>query len=316
VDEIEVENSIVCVNLSSSVFSSYHVSTGEAKCSPEVLSYQTSSCHNGTNPANPNNENLRDSDLTCNNVPMHSQNMEHNVMPDARDLDYQYSKFWPFGKFPKNTSNSSPGQMCLVDEFLYTDVESAVEQVSYDVVCPSHGEKSGTMTSSWNTSVSYNLNSNPILKNAIVRHTESDLEGKRKNRALASFVFDSVTNPCEVYCGRSRSCLFEPEAGAGAAVILQSTAQICKQSDCSSNLPEAKTGSQGCIALSGEIAARDNLLENVCGGAMWEKLLEYTAKSTEKIAGDSSSASDMPLDIAIDKCIIQEVLLQYPSCFL
>jgi hypothetical protein len=24
----------------------------------------------------------------------------------------------------------------------------------------------------------------------------------------------------------------------------------------------------------------------------------------------------MPLDIAIDKCIIQEVLLQYPSCFL
>ncbi|XP_047066430.1 uncharacterized protein LOC124674425 [Lolium rigidum] len=304
-DENEVENSIVCVNLSSSKFSSYHASTGEAKCSPEtkeVLSYETSSCQNGTDPANPNDEHLRDSNWSCSNVPMHSQNMEHNVMPDAQDLDYQYSKFWPFGRFPKNACNSSPGQMCLVDEFLYTDVESAVEQVSHD-------EKSGTMTSSWNTSVPYNLSSNPILKNAGVRHMESDLEGKRKNQALASFVFESVTNPCEVYCGRSRSCLVEPEAGS--TVVLQSTAQICKQSDCSSNLLQAKTGSQGCIASSVEIAARDNLLENVCGGALWEKLLEYTAKSTEKIAGDSSSASDMPLDIAIDKCIIQEVLLQY-----
>ncbi|XP_051218592.1 uncharacterized protein [Lolium perenne] len=304
-DENEVENSIVCVNLSSSKFSSYHASTGEAKCSPEtkeVLSYETSSCQNGTDPANPNDEHLRDSNWSCSNVPMHSQNMEHNVMPDAQDLDYQYSKFWPFGRFPKNACNSSPGQMCLVDEFLYTDVESAVEQVSHD-------EKSGTMTSSWNTSVPYNLSSNPILKNAGVRHMESDLEGKRKNQALASFVFESVTNPCEVYCGRSRSCLVEPEAGS--TVVLQSTAQICKQSDCSSNLLQAKTGSQGCIASSVEIAARDNLLENVCGGALWEKLLEYTAKSTEKITGNSSSASDMPLDIAIDKCIIQEVLLQY-----
>lgn len=312
-DEIEVENSIVCVDLSSSIFSSYHASTGEAKCSPEtkeVLSYQTSSCQDRTNPANPNDEHRRVSNLSCSNVPMHSQNMEHNVMPDARDLDYQYSKFWPFGKFPKDSFNSSPGAtMCLVDEFLYTEVESAVEQVSHDAICPSQDEKSGMMNHSWNSSVPYNLSSNPILKNAVYHHMESDLEGKRKNRALASFVFESVTNPCEVYCGRSKSCQVESEAGA--TVVLHSTAQICKQSDCSSNLLQAKKGSQGYLASSGEIAARDNLQENVCGGALWEKLLEYTAKSTEKIAGDSSSASDMPLDIAIDKCIMQEVLLQY-----
>ncbi|KAM3388761.1 hypothetical protein ACQJBY_011104 [Aegilops geniculata] len=310
-DEIEVESGITCGNLSSSRFSLYYASTGEAKCSSEtqnVLSHQTSSRHNGTNSSSPNDEHHRNVDLGCSNVPMHSQNVEHNVMPDALELDYQYSKFWPFGKFPKNTFNSSPGEMCLVDEFLYTDNESAVEQVSHDdVVYPSsHTDKSCKINHSWNSSISYNLSTNPILKNAAGHHMESDLRGKWKNQALESFAFESVTNPCEVYCERSTSLV---ESEAGATKVVHSTAQ--KQPDCSSELLQAKTGSQGYLASSGETEASDNLPKNVCGGALWEKLLEYTAKSTEKIAGDSSSASDMPLDIAIDKCIIQEVLLQY-----
>lgn len=311
-DEIEVESGIACGNLSSSMLSSYHASTGEANFSSEtkyMCSYQSSSFHNDRNTSSPNNDYHRNGDLSCNNVPMISQNMEHNVMPDTLELDYQYSKFWPFGKLPKNTFKSCPGKMCLVDEFLYTDNESAVEQVSHDVVYPSHNENSWKINRSWNTSVPYNLSTNPILKNAASHQMESDLQGKRKNRALTSFVFESVTNPCEVYCGRSTSCLVECEDGATKGV--QTAAQFYEETDCSSKLLEAKTGSQGYLALTGEMAARDNIQENVCGGALWEKLLEYTAKTTEKIVRDSNAASDMPLDIAIDKCIIQEVLLQY-----
>ncbi|CAM0903326.1 unnamed protein product [Alopecurus aequalis] len=310
-DEIEIESGIARGNFSSSMSSSCHGNMCGAKCSPEtknVFSYQTSSLHNGTNPASPNAEHHRDGYLSCSNVPVHPQNLKHNVMPDALELDYQYSKFWPFGKFPKNTFDNSAGKMCLVDDFPYTD-DGSTEEVSHDddAVYPSHDEKICKISRTWNSTVRYNLSANPILKNEAFHHMESNLQGKRKNRAITSFVFESVTNPCEVYCGRSTYCLVESEAGA--TEVIQSAAQTSEQSDCCSKLLQAKTGSQEYVASSEEMAAVDNLKENVCGGALWEQLLEYTAKSTEKIAGESSAASDMPLDIAIDKSIIQEVLL-------
>ena len=314
-DEIEIESGIAYGNSSSTMLSSCHASMGEAKCFSEtknVFSYQTSSLHNGTNPASPNAEHHRDGYLSCSNVPVHPQNMKHNVMPDALELDYQYSKFWPFSKFPKNTFSSSPGKMCFVDDFLYTDDGSTVEVSHDDADYPSHDEKFCKISRTWNCTVPYNLSTNPILKNAACRHMESDFQGKRKNRALTSFVFETVTNPCEVYCGRSTYCLVDSEAGATG--IVQSAAQISEQSDCCSKLLQAKTGSQEYLASSEEMAAVDNLKENVCGGALWEQLLEYTSKSTEKIAGESSAASDMPLDIAIGKSIKQEILLQYPCC--
>lgn len=325
-DEIEIESCTSCDNLPSSMFSTYYASTGEAKCSSvtkKLLAYQTSSFCNGINPESPIGAHHKDGDFSSRHVPMHSQNIEHNVMPDALELDYRYSKFWPFDKLLKNPFNSSSEKKCLVEEFLYTDNKSTVEQVSHDnVVYPLHSEsgpcrlfnsknhkKSGKINQPWDTSAPYNLSINPILKNAVYGHMESDLQGKRKSRAITSFDFESVTNPCEVYCARSTYCLVESEVGANT--VVQSSAQACKKSDCSSKLVQAKTRSQENLASSGEMAARDNLQENVCGGAFWEKSLEYTAKSIEKIPGDCSSASDMPLDIVIDKCIIQKVLLQY-----
>ncbi|KAG8083047.1 hypothetical protein GUJ93_ZPchr0014g46776 [Zizania palustris] len=109
------------------------------------------------------------------------------------------------------------------------------------------------------------------------------------------------------YCGRSTSL---GEFEVRSAMTVQSNAQAPKQPDCSSKLCQAKVTSQACLASSGEISAQKNILENPSGGAFWEKSLDYTSKSIE-LSGDSTSSSDVPLDIVIDKCIIQEVMLQY-----
>ncbi|EEE61518.1 hypothetical protein OsJ_15814 [Oryza sativa Japonica Group] len=323
IDDIEDEIDTACDNMPSSMFSSYRASSGEAKCSSvttKLLSYETCSVSDGINPASPINENKKKDDLSYGHVPMHSQSIEHDVVCDALELDNQYSEFWPFDSFLKNSFDISSGKMSLAEEFLYTGDKGA-EQVSHaNVVCRhsesgsprlpnrDNDEKSINIKQPWNTNIPYNFSINPIVKNAVSCHTEHDLHGNRKNQALIGFNFESVTNPCEAYCGRSTSSLDEFEVRSAMAV--QSNAQASKQFDCSSKLLQSKTTSHAYLTSPGDISAQTNLLENPSGGAFWEKSLEYTAKSME-IAGDTTSSSDMPLDIAIDKCIIQEVLLHF-----
>uniref|UniRef100_A0A0A9CTU0 Uncharacterized protein n=1 Tax=Arundo donax TaxID=35708 RepID=A0A0A9CTU0_ARUDO len=215
--------------------------------------------------------------MTRRHVPMHSQNIKHNAVPDAVELDYLYSQFSPFDRFMKRTPNSLSEKMNSIEKFLYTDHESAVGQLSPDnMVHQIHSEsgpprllnsknyeKSGTINQPWNTSISYNLSLNPILKNAACPHTDSDLQQKSKNRALASFDFESVTDPCEVYCGKRTS--FLDESVDGAATVVQSSAEVSRQPDRSSNLLQPQASSHAYLASSGEMAARDNLQENASG---------------------------------------------------
>ncbi|PUZ48491.1 hypothetical protein GQ55_7G248700 [Panicum hallii var. hallii] len=322
-DDVEVESATACDNLSGST--SYCTSTGEAKCSlvtRKLLSSDAVSVHHGINCVSPIDECEEYGKLSCRHVPMHSQNTKHNVVPDALDLDYQYSQFSPFDRFMKRTSCSSE-KMNSVDEFLYTNHKSSLEKASHgNVVYPLHSgsgpsrllnsknyEKFGKINQAWNTSIPYNLSFNPILKNAACCHTESDLQHKSKNRALGSFDFESVTDPCEVYCGRNPSC--PVESVNGAATVVQPSTQPSQQLDCSRKILQAEARSQAYPTSSEEMAARDNIQENASGGAFWEKSLQYNDKSKEKTAVDFNPQFDMPLDIVIDKCIIQEVLLQY-----
>jgi len=326
-DDVEAESATACDNLSG--FTSYCTSTGEAKCSlvtRKLLSSDAGSVHHGINCVSPIDECEKDGKLYCRHVPMHSQNTKHNVVPDALELDYQYSQFSPFDRFMKRTSCSSE-KMNLVEEFLYTDHNSSLEKASHgNVDYPLHSdsgssrllnsknyEKSGKINQVWNTSIPYNLSVNPILKNAACCHTESDLQHKSKNWALGSFDFESVKDPCEVYCGRNPS--FPVESVNGAATVVQPSTQPSQQPDCSRMILQAQARSQAYPTSSEEMAARDSIQENASGGAFWEKSLQYNDKSKEKTAVDFNPQFDMPLDIVIDKCIIQEVLLQYPCSF-
>jgi gamma-tubulin complex component 6 len=322
-DDIEVQSPAACDSFSSSLFSSDR--TGEAKGSlvtKQLLTSQTSSVQHRINPSSPIDEHHG----VDRDIPMHSQNVKHNVVPDPLELDYHRSNFLPSDRFLKNPFTNSFRNMYSADEvLLYTNNKSAKVEVSLDnLVYPFHSEsgppklekskdyEESKINQPWNTSIPYNLNLNPILKNAVYRHTDNDIHGNRKNRALDSFDFESVTDPCEVYCGRSTPCLDESQSGS--ATVVQSNSQTSQQPDSSSKLAQSRSHAD--LAFSGEVAPRDNVQENRSGGALWEKSLEYTAKSKEKIVGDISSQSDMPLDIVIDKCIIQEVLLQYPDFFL
>lgn len=328
-DDTEVESSTACENLSSSMFSLYCTSTDEAKCSlvtRKLLSSQASSVHHRINCAIPINECEKDESLSCQHVPVHSQNTKHTALPDGLELDYQYSQFSPFHRFMKRTSSSSEN-IDSVGEFLYTDHKRSVEKVSHgNAVYPLHSEsgptklsnsknngKFGNINQPWNTSIPYNLSLNPILKNAACYRMESDVQQKSKNQSLASFDFESVMDPCEVYCARSPSCL--DESLNGAATVLHPSTQPYEQPDCSTKLLQAHTRSQASLSSSGEMSTRDSLQKNASGGAFWERSLLYNDKSKEKPAMDFSSQFDMPLDIVIDKCIMQEVLLQYPFSF-
>ncbi|XP_006652651.2 uncharacterized protein LOC102701165 [Oryza brachyantha] len=315
IDDIEDEIDTTCDSMPSSMFSLYHLSSGEAKHSlvtTKLLSYQTCSVHDGINPASPINEHQKDGELSYGHVSMHSQSIEHDVVHDALELDNQYSEFWPFGSFMKNSFNISSGKLSLDEDFLYRGDKSTAEQLLPESCSPGlsnrdNDEKSSNVNQPWNTSIPYNFNINPILKNAAACHVEHDSHGKRKNRALIGFNFESVTNPCEAYCGRNTSSFDEFEVTP--VMALQPNARASKQLDCSSKLLQSQTTDQACLT-SGEILEHTKLLDNSSGGAFWEKSLEHTARSTE-IAGHRTSLSDMPLDIVIDKCIIQEVLLQY-----
>ncbi|TVU14863.1 hypothetical protein EJB05_38359 [Eragrostis curvula] len=320
VDDIEVETATACDNLSSSIFSSY--CTGEAKGSlvtKKLDSSQTSCVRHGINPSIPIDEHHKD--LSCRDVPMHPQDFKHSMLPNALELDYHLGNFLPSERFLKSPFRSSFEEMYSSGEVLYVDNKNAKEQVLLDnTVYPFHSEprppkienskdhkEPSKINQPWNTSIPYNFSLNPILKNAACRHAESDLHGNSKNRALGSFDFESVKDPCEVYCGRSTT--YCDESVSGAATVVQSSSNTSRDPDCSSKLAKARSNAD--LAASGEMVARDNIQEKGSGGALWEKSLEYTAKSKEAIVRDSYSQSDMPLDIVIDKCIIQEVLLQY-----
>jgi gamma-tubulin complex component 6 len=319
-DDTEVESSTACENLSSSMFSLYCTSTGEAKGSlvtSKLLSSQSSSVDHGINCAIPI-ECEKDDRLSCKHVLVHPQNTKHTAVPDGSELDYQYSQFSPFDKFMKSSFES----MNSVAEFLYSDHKRSVGSAVYPLHSESgttklsnskNYEKFGTINQPWNTSIPYNLSLNPILKNAACYHTESDMQQKSKNQSLASFDFESVMDPCEVYCARSPSLLVESVNGAATAG--QPSTQPYEQPDCSTKLLQAQTRSQSSLISSGEMSTRDSLQKNASGGAFWEISLLYNDKSKEKPALDFSSQFDMPLDIVIDKCIIQEILLQYPFSF-
>ncbi|KAL5650290.1 hypothetical protein ACJX0J_041099, partial [Zea mays] len=322
-DDTEVKSSTACEKISSSMFSLYCTSTGEAKCplvTMKLLSSQSSSVYHGINWAVPIDECEKDDSLSCKHVPVHSQNAEHTAVLDGLELDYQYSQFSPFDRFMKRTSCSSEDMNSV--EFLYTDHKRSVEKVSHgNAVNALHSEsgptklsngknyeKFGNINQPWYTSIPYNLSLNPILKNAACYCTESDVQQKSKNQSLASFDFESVMDPCEVYCARSTSCLVEFVNGA---TIIQPSTHPCERLDCSPKLLQAQTRSQASLTSSGEMSTRDSLQKNVYGGAFWERSLLYNDKSKEKPAVDFSSQFDMPLDIVINKCIMEEVLLQY-----
>lgn len=173
-----------------------------------------------------------------------------------------------------------------------------------------------------NSSDYYNLGTDPmVMKASWLRKAHSSrnrIFTKNEGSFLPYFDFSSVIVPCEASAGSVFSGFghgFQIEAptlvSSGASTVqvngklgnnIQDSASILSVSSPVYSLSEAKH-------ISG------NLPQSASGGAAWAQSLQYSDEDTmlgsrETLDG-SAEMFEIPLYVTIDKCILQEILLQY-----
>ncbi|KAG0463463.1 hypothetical protein HPP92_019532 [Vanilla planifolia] len=151
---------------------------------------------------------------------------------------------------------------------------------------------------------------------------------------ISQISFTSVKDPCKMYLQNSSSApCYENMTEVSKTFQLRGSAGECKeyfggpikeilenQSVLASSFTLGETnlcaGDQHANASGGSI--RDHHT-NASGGSNWATLLQYPVKSCTCTDKDNHSEEKfiVPLDIIIDKCVLQEILLQYKyiSCF-
>lgn len=162
------------------------------------------------------------------------------------------------------------------------------------------------------------LSVNPMLTRNSVLHLMSGNEEKYKaehGQLLPYFNFSTVEDPCKVYMDKiptnsrcSSACSFtlhnnvsthnaenneREEIGCGRENGLVDVPNLCSSLDFMDH----------------------KYLNVVSGGSSWERLLssfEKTVNCDDTQKRSLSSTFDIPLDIIIDKCLLQEIMLQYP----
>lgn len=190
---------------------------------------------------------------------------------------------------------------------------------------------------SWDLCYNYNLLSlNPMLtRNAGYHMTCSSRDTNKMDNRMSSipyFDFSSVEDPCELYGGKFHACpdhelLVDLTDSGGSAAKGVDENPHGQYQDVDKILadpigqsvfftPNSSRNSIGKLQEEG-------FPTSVSGGSKWESLLSscnkdvsYSAKYVMDVAGGdrhgSMSGFEMPLDVVIDKCIVQEILLQYP----
>lgn len=217
------------------------------------------------------------------------------------------------------------------------DVIAISDTLSGEAMSEDQPQDSNTLGSNWYTfqpqKISHQCNFlciNPLNKNPMVtRNTLLHRMGRNGEKCqvdheqpLPYFNFSTVEDPCKVYLDKSPSnsrCTsassFPPdsslstygnknkqcgEMGHGGEDGLADVPKNC--SDASLDLMDHK----------------QDVLTVVSGGSSWERLLGSFRKTVNCDATQKQSlvsTFEMPLDIIIDKCLLQEIMLQYPYLY-
>ncbi|XP_071912520.1 uncharacterized protein [Coffea arabica] len=176
-------------------------------------------------------------------------------------------------------------------------------------------------TSKYNTSL---LSMNPTLMKGSFINNNDMLEerGLKYKDPLSYFDFTSVRDPCQV-CQEKLASTSGRECGFGNSIPTETTADAaiitsdyyCK--DCINKDKEERM-KRSLVYLSSHSVmdrGKDALCADLTGGSDWETILACFGTNTnvtEKGYRTSSSAVfDMPLDYVIEKCLWEEILLQY-----
>lgn len=169
------------------------------------------------------------------------------------------------------------------------------------------------------------LSRNPMLKKNACFHLVTMPKEKCSTAygpSLPCFDFSTVEDPCKASVEKFAAS-FRHEFGSPVPLHITSPATSGKSHD---------KGKQGC---DGEAVLFDNaracvsdssvhlkeqdkeavVSTNGCGGTSWQSLLKSFSYTENESVGDHreslSSTFEIPLDFVIDKCLLQEILLQY-----
>ncbi|KAJ3698811.1 hypothetical protein LUZ61_002516 [Rhynchospora tenuis] len=221
---------------------------------------------------------------------------------------------WPLGSLPENPFVSNNN--CLILEELQStvDKEEPVLSKGFEPFLVINGTNEPHCENKPSfTGRNYNLSANPILTKAIwLDNGEFGDKNCRRNGGFLGpcFDFSSVATPSDNFSGRSSvrdGSLMEEHLAVKNPIevkhLVRTNMTTCTKTELNS-LP------------SSEVQTEEKTKADVSGGAQWTGSLGYSSKDVEHAeSGDcrygSDHACEMPLDLVMYKCIVQEILLQY-----
>lgn len=163
------------------------------------------------------------------------------------------------------------------------------------------------------------LSKNPMFtKNSFLNLRSDPVEGEDTHnfgQSLPYFDFSSVEDPCKG-CLENFSADFDSGASAPTIKSVLHDKQCCDQEFL---VDKTKIRNVNTLSELKEYKQDDVSSALVSGGSSWESLLGRSSNTTSDDVGDLRESSlgkiDIPLDFIIDKCLLQEIILQYPYSF-
>ncbi|KAJ3696133.1 hypothetical protein LUZ60_001510 [Juncus effusus] len=250
----------------------------------------------------------------------------------------QLFKCWPLGSLNKNPFIFN--NICLdSDQGLNEDFNEGFEP--FVVMDSKYGSKS--LEKLGFSGKSYNLSANPVLTKSTWLKNE---DSRDKNGFLTPFFdFSTVTNPSDRFFPDPKYKLsveknlpfLKPNNNTNATEtnkpvktnIRNEIKMEINESSLKDNVEMKMEINESSLRDNVEIkmeinesSLKDDVEIKECdltGGAQWTESLNFSNKNInlkcDESGGDSwqrsDSSCDLPLDIVIDKCIVQEILLQY-----
>nr|XP_029116589.1 uncharacterized protein LOC105061295 isoform X2 [Elaeis guineensis] len=279
-------------------------------------------------------------------VPIQSGNVQSAKLSDSVHEGYHSGRCWPLGGLPKNPFYNYRNYMgpkephCSENSLRMTDGNTETpereESIFSEVFIPFNlrsdtdnkvkfmnsrdGHLSLHIHKLWNSEDYHDLSTNPMVtKSAWFRKAHNLRNGvltKNEGSYLPYFDFSSVLLPCKassgsVFSGSGHGFQVEPPVvSSGVSAVQVNGISEGHMQDSVANL----SVSSPVCSLSEENHVSGILPQSAFGGAAWVQSLQYSGEDTmlsSRETLDGSAIFEMPLFVAIDKCILQEILLQY-----
>ncbi|KAJ4833861.1 hypothetical protein Tsubulata_035727 [Turnera subulata] len=166
------------------------------------------------------------------------------------------------------------------------------------------------------------LSTNPMLRRSTIFHASNP--GKKccrsYGKSLRCFDFSTVEDPCKEFeqlLADSSSHQTGSQVGSYAATPATSCKSYGKGNK-SGNDASIRNDGPSCTNSSSYLKEHSQKVDGLTdygGGSSWESILGSFSYAESRSVGDHrtilSSMVDIPLDFVLDKCLVQEILLQY-----